>query len=127
MSFFKIFLIPHGAAERKKNRKQLIMWTNQKRIHLHGTYKFHYEKKNIIRRDLTLNSHTPNFSLTESSSSQKLSLYEDPPEPLKRPLSAVQKPLCSFSQHRMLSLFMGFSIFWLSYDLMKNETPHYLN
>ena len=99
-------LFDTARCSRKKeeiNKKQSNMWISQKKTRLHGTCELHYEKRNITRGDLILNPRTPNLFLTKSSPSQKLSLLEDLPEPLKRPLSTVQEP-CSFSPQRCASL-----------------------
>ena len=57
------------------------MWISHKKARLHGACKLHYEKKNFIRGDLTLNPCTPNSLSLEVPLTKALSLLETPLNP----------------------------------------------
>ena len=97
--------------ETKLKENNQNMWISHKRARLHGTCKLHYEKK-ILQEKILPSTLVPQFLSHKKNFLTKALSLRRPPEPLKLPLSAVQKPPCSFSQHHgSLSLRVGSQFF----------------
>ena len=124
----KIFSVPRDAAGRKKkqNKKKIIKIRGSATKGLVSTRHANFTiKKKFYKRRPHPQPLYIQFSFTGSSPSQKLSLLEGPPEPLKCLASAVQE-LRAPSFSATYPLFFFLSAGSVRRFLRQNSRPHIL-